>query len=100
MRRSSKLVMNGSSKMMSLPQYGQTLGADGLRVGLEDNILYGKNPDGSKDIATNVRLVERAVALAKLAGREIATAEEARELLGIKRNCLRDEKTYPVTYTE
>ena len=70
---------------------GLALGCDGLRVGLEDNIMYGKNPDGSKDIATNVRLVERAVALAKLAGREIATAQDAREILGITRNCLKDE---------
>ena len=79
---------------------GLALGCDGLRVGLEDNILFGKNPDGSKDIATNVRLVERAVQLAKIAGREIATADEAREILGITRHCLRDGKTEPVTYTE
>ena len=79
---------------------GLALGCDGLRVGLEDNVMYGKNPDGTKDIATNLRLVERAVKLSQLAGREIATAQEAREILGIKRNCLKDEKTYPVTYTE
>ena len=79
---------------------GLALGCDGLRVGLEDNIMFGKNPDGSKDIATNVRLVQRAVDLCKLAGREIATAQEAREILGIARNCLRDEKTYPVTVSE
>ena len=79
---------------------GLALGCDGLRVGLEDNILFGKNPDGTKDIATNVRLVERAVELAKIAGREIATADEAREILGITRHCLRDEKTNPVTITE
>ena len=75
---------------------GLALGCDGLRVGLEDNIMYGKNPDGSKIIATNVMLVERAVALAKLAGREIATADDAREILGITRNCVRDGKTEPV----
>ena len=79
---------------------GLALGCDGLRVGLEDNILYGKNPDGTKDIATNVRLVERAVQLAKLAGREIATADEAREILGITRHCLRDGKTEPVSYVD
>ena len=79
---------------------GLALGCDGLRVGLEDNIMFGKNPDGSKDIATNLRLVQRAADLCKLAGREIATAEEAREILGITRNCLRDEKTYPVTFSE
>ena len=75
---------------------GLALGCDGLRVGLEDNVMFGKNPDGSKDIATNVRLVERAVQLAKIAGREIATADEAREILGITRHCLRDEVTHPV----
>ena len=77
---------------------GLALGCDGLRVGLEDNIMFGKNPDGSKDIATNLRLVQRAVELSKLAGREIATAQDAREILGITRNCLRDETTNPVTF--
>ena len=70
---------------------GLALGCDGLRVGLEDNVMYGKDPDGNKIIATNVMLVERAVELSKLAGREIATADEARQILGITRNCLRDE---------
>ncbi len=67
---------------------GLALGCDGLRVGLEDNVMYGKDEAGNKIIATNVMLVERAVALAKLAGREIATAQEAREILGIDRKCL------------
>jgi len=66
---------------------GLALGCDGLRVGLEDNVVYGYE-NGKKIIATNVMLVERAVALAKLAGREIATAQEAREILGITRKCL------------
>jgi uncharacterized protein (DUF849 family) len=70
---------------------GLALGCDGLRVGLEDNVMYGKDKDGNKIIATNEMLVKRAVDLAKLAGREIATAQEAREILGITRNCLRDE---------
>jgi uncharacterized protein (DUF849 family) len=70
---------------------GLALGCDGLRVGLEDNVMYGKDADGNKIIATNVMLVERAVELAKLAGREIATADDARQILGITRNCLRDE---------
>lgn len=51
-----------------------------LRVGLEDNILQSKGV-----LATNTSLVERAVALAKLAGREIAAPDEAREILSIKR---------------
>lgn len=70
---------------------GLALGCDGLRVGLEDNVMYGKDENGNKIIATNVMLVERAVQLAKIAGREIATAEDARQILGITRNCLRDE---------
>ena len=79
---------------------GLALGCDGLRVGLEDNVMFGKDAEGNKIIATNVQLVERAVELAKLAGREIATADEARELLGITRHCLRDETTKPSTYVE
>lgn len=67
---------------------GLALGCDGLRVGLEDNILYGKDANGNKIIATNKMLVERAVRLSQEAGREIATAQEARELLGITRKCL------------
>ncbi|MDR0936432.1 MAG: 3-keto-5-aminohexanoate cleavage protein [Oscillospiraceae bacterium] len=72
---------------------GLALGADGLRVGLEDNIYYARG-----QIATNVQLVERAVEISKLAQREIATAEDARELLGIKRHTLRDEKTLSATW--
>ena len=72
---------------------GLALGCDGLRVGLEDNIYYSKGV-----IATNVQLVERAVSLSKMAEREIATADDAREILGITRNCLRDEKTNPPTW--
>lgn len=77
---------------------GLALGCDGLRVGLEDNIMYGKDEDGNRIIATNVMLVERAVELAKLAGRKIATAEDAREILGITRHTLRDETTHPTSW--
>ena len=63
---------------------GLAMGADGLRVGLEDNIYMSKGVP-----ATNVQLVERAVAIAKLAGREIATAQDAREILNIKRQSLK-----------
>lgn len=55
------------------------LGADGIRVGLEDNVMYAK---GVK--ATNVMLVERAVRVVKEFGKEIATPAEAREILGLK----------------
>ena len=68
---------------MDMMLAGLSMGCDGLRVGLEDNIIYSRNADGSKVIATNVMLVERAVELAKIAGREIATPAQARELLGM-----------------
>ena len=57
---------------------GLAAGCNGLRVGLEDNIYMEKGV-----LATNVSLVERACELAKVAGREIATAAEAREILGL-----------------
>lgn len=59
---------------------GLAEGCDGVRVGLEDNIYLSKNV-----LATNTQLVERAVTLGKLIGREIATAAEARAIMGISR---------------
>ena len=63
---------------MAMMLAGLAAGADGLRLGLEDNIFLEKGV-----LATNVQLVERAVALSKAAGREIATAAEARQILGL-----------------
>lgn len=59
------------------------LGCDGLRVGLEDNVIMGKDKDGNRVLATNVALVERAVNAVKAFGCEVATPAEAREILGI-----------------
>lgn len=55
-------------------------GCDGLRVGLEDNIYLSRGVKGS-----NEDFVKRTVEIAKLYGREIATAEETRNILGITR---------------
>ncbi len=60
---------------------GLAEGCDGLRVGLEDNIFYSRG-----ELATNVQLVERAVKLAMVSGREIATAKDTREILGLKKH--------------
>lgn len=57
------------------------LSADGVRIGLEDNIYTDENMNV---LATNVELVKRTVDLAKTYGREIATCEEVREILGLK----------------
>ncbi len=62
---------------------GLSMNCPGIRVGLEDNIYLSR---GVK--ATNLQLVERAVKLAQIAGREIATPEEARKILGITRHSL------------
>jgi uncharacterized protein (DUF849 family) len=50
-----------------------------VRVGLEDNIFVEKGKLG-----TNAQLVEKAVRIAKELGREIATPDEARKILGLK----------------
>ncbi len=47
-----------------------------VRVGLEDNIYYRRG-----ELATNAQLVERVVQLAKILGRQIATPDEARQIL-------------------
>ena len=49
------------------------------RVGLEDNVYYGKG-----DLATNARLVARTVRIIRELGKEPATPAEAREILGLK----------------
>ena len=50
-----------------------------VRVGLEDNIFVRRG-----ELATNLQLVEKVVAIAELFEREIATPEEAREILSLK----------------
>lgn len=49
------------------------------RVGLEDNIYYDKG-----ELATNAQLVARTVRIARELGREPASADEARQILGLK----------------
>lgn len=51
-----------------------------IRVGFEDNVYFerGRLAD------SNAQFVERAVAIARAAGREIATADDVRERLGVR----------------
>jgi 3-keto-5-aminohexanoate cleavage enzyme len=51
-----------------------------VRVGLEDNIYYDR---GRKDLADNVRLVDRIARLGREMGREPATPAEARSMIGL-----------------
>jgi 3-keto-5-aminohexanoate cleavage enzyme len=57
------------------------LAGGNTRVGLEDNVFYKKGELAK----SNAQFVERVVRLARELGREIATPEEAREILGIKK---------------
>jgi uncharacterized protein (DUF849 family) len=64
-----------------LPIMYATLALGGhIRVGLEDNIYYSKG-----ELATNVMLVERAVRVIREFGKEPATPDEARTILGLKK---------------
>ncbi|MEJ2244470.1 MAG: 3-keto-5-aminohexanoate cleavage protein [Acidobacteriota bacterium] len=50
-----------------------------VRVGLEDNIFIGR-----RKLCTNAQLVEKIVRLAREFGRDIATPEDMRQILGLK----------------
>ena len=49
-----------------------------VRVGIEDNIYFSKGR-----LATNLELVERMVQISRLLGREIASPQEARQMLNL-----------------
>lgn len=51
-----------------------------IRTGLEDTIYYGKG----ELVESNAQLVRRMVRLAKELGREVATVDETKEILGLK----------------
>jgi 3-keto-5-aminohexanoate cleavage enzyme len=57
-----------------------------VRVGLEDNLYYDT---GKTEHATNAGLIERIVKLARSAGREVASPDEAREIIGLPVGALR-----------
>ena len=55
------------------------LGVDIVRIGMEDSVyLY---PDKNERVKSNAQLVELIVQIAELLGREIATPDEARQIL-------------------
>lgn len=55
-----------------------------IRVGMEDNVVYGVDENGKKILATNMMLVERAANAIRAYGNDIATPSQAREMLGLK----------------
>ena len=65
-----------------LPVAEETIARGGhVRTGLEDVRYFGPG----EPAASNAQLIERVAGMAKLVGREIATPEQARELLGLSR---------------
>jgi len=58
-----------------------------IRVGMEGNIYYGRGELAK----TNAKFVERIVRIAKEYGREVATPEEARKILGLKKSRKKSE---------
>ncbi len=56
------------------------LNADGIRIGLEDNLYYDEN----KTLASNEMLVDRIIEISKIYGREIASCKEVRQLLNME----------------
>ena len=52
-----------------------------VRVGMEDNVMYGKGELAK----SNAQFVERAARVIKEFGNDVATPDEAREILGLKK---------------
>ncbi len=59
--------------------YGAVAMGGHVRVGMEDNVMYSKNELAE----SNVQFVERAARVIREFGNEVATPDEAREILGI-----------------
>jgi 3-keto-5-aminohexanoate cleavage enzyme len=64
------------TRMLTL---GLLLGATCVRVGFEDNVYLRRG----QLAASNAELVEQVAAVARSLGREVATVEQARELLSL-----------------
>ena len=72
-------VLGFGPHQLPLTTMGILLGGH-VRVGLEDNVYYRRGELAE----SNAQLVERVVQLARTLGREPATPEQAREMLGIR----------------
>ncbi len=67
----------GHSAMEML--YGAVALGGNIRVGMEDNVMYAKG----QLAGSNVQFIERAVRVIKEYGKEVATPDEARQILGL-----------------
>ena len=69
----------GIGKFQLKMNFASVLMGGHVRVGIEDNIWFDQD---AKDLATNPRLVERVANFSLQIGREVASAREAREIIG------------------
>ena len=60
--------------------YGAVALGGGIRVGMEDNVMYAKGQLAD----SNRQFVERAARVIREYGLEVATPDEARQILGLK----------------
>ena len=67
----------GHSAMEML--YGAVALGGNIRVGMEDNVMYAKGQLAE----SNVQFIERAVRVIKEYGKEVATPDESRQILGL-----------------
>jgi 3-keto-5-aminohexanoate cleavage enzyme len=67
------------------------LGFDMVRVGMEDSVYV--HPHRDEKLKTSAEAVKRVVDIANALGREIATPDEAREILGVKLAGVRPNQT-------
>jgi len=74
---SSVCVLGVGPWQTSVMTMGILMGTN-VRTGMEDNLYLGKG----RQVESNAQLVEKVVRLARELGREIATPQQAREMLG------------------
>lgn len=72
----------GSRNWLPMTVLGIMLGVDLVRIGIEDQ--FWAFPHKDEFIKSPVESVEKVVQIARALGRDIATPDEAREILGIK----------------
>jgi len=70
----------GIGKFQLKMNFAAVLSGGNVRVGLEDNIWFDQD---AKELATNAGLVERVANFSRQIGREVATAKQAREIIGL-----------------
>ena len=71
----------GIGKFQLKMNFASVLMGGHVRVGIEDNIWFDQD---AKELATNSQLVERVANFSRQIGRDVASAKEAREIIGIK----------------